>query len=111
MSEPATPGPNASSAVYVFSDTNTSKEVSHFHLVVPPCVDAELVTAVDCNGAPLEVAVGQYAGCFVGDFPTLLDNETVVKIDTNNDECSGTLNVTVLSAVGNIGGAAHVFIG
>ncbi len=80
---------NGSVATYHFIDVDNSKETSHFHLVVPACVSGN-VSATDCNGAPLEVAVGQYAGCELDDFPTLLANATVVKIDTNTGDCSAS---------------------
>ncbi len=92
-------------ATFVF-DTLTGEDsaVSHFHLVVPGCVNASTITAVDCNGNPLDVAVNEFSEKCSEDIFTVLQNVTSIKIDMGFTCGQGQpLNVTITMPGGAIG--------
>lgn len=98
----------ASTAHYVFTGLVDPTSVSHFHLAVPDCVDANAVTATDCTGAPLAVGINDYSSiCALEDYPSLSNATTTIKIDVDSELCALAW-VTVTMPGGVAGGGTGV---
>ncbi len=99
----------SSTARYVFNNVdNNSTSISHFHLTIPDCVtNFSAITATDCAGEPLEVAINDFSIlCNRTDFPGL-GNATVIKVNVDSSTCNGSdvfVTITMPGAVVGVAG-------